>query len=101
MLFTGRRLNATEALSHGLIARVVTHDELRAETDRVLQDLLLSAPRARTALKRPINARYGSVDKITFDESLAGDEVIEGFTAFVEKRSPSWASDELGASGRV
>ena len=33
MLFTGRRLNATEALAHGLVARVVPHDELRAETD--------------------------------------------------------------------
>jgi enoyl-CoA hydratase/carnithine racemase len=101
MLFTGRRLDATEALSHGLVARVVAHDELRAETETVLHDLLLSAPRARTALKRLINARYGIVDKITFDESLAGDEVIEGFTAFVEKRTPSWAPDELGAAGRV
>jgi enoyl-CoA hydratase/carnithine racemase len=101
MLFTGRRLNATEALSHGLIARIATHDELRVETDRVLHDLLLSAPRARTALKRLINARYGSVDKITFDESLAGDEAIEGFTAFVEKRAPSWAPDDTGASDRV
>jgi enoyl-CoA hydratase len=101
MLFTGRRLNATEALTHGLVARVVSHDELRVETDRVLQGLLLSAPRARTALKRLVNARYGIVDKITFDESLAGDEVIEGFTAFIEKRTPSWAPDETGVAGRI
>jgi enoyl-CoA hydratase len=97
MLFTGRRLTATEALTHGLVARVVPHDELRGETEKVLQDLLLSAPRARTALKRLINARYGVVDKITFDESLAGDEVVEGFTAFVEKRAPSWVPEEMRA----
>jgi enoyl-CoA hydratase/carnithine racemase len=101
MLFTGRRLSAAEALAHGLVARVVPHHELRAETDRVLSDLLLSAPRARTALKRLVNARYGVVDKITFAESLAGDEVVEGFAAFVEKRTPSWAPDELRASGRA
>ncbi len=101
MLFTGRRLTATEAVAHGLVARVVPHDELRAETERVVNDLLLSAPRARSALKRLINSRYGVVDKITFEESLAGDEVVEGFTAFVEKRAPSWAPAALRASGRT
>ena len=101
MLFTGRRLNASEALTHGLVARVVPHDDLVAETKTVLGDLLLSAPLARTALKRLINARYGVVDKITFDESRAGAEVIEGFTAFVEKRTPSWVPDDSGTAGRV
>jgi enoyl-CoA hydratase len=101
MLFTGRRLSAAEALAHGLVARVVPHDELRATTEQVLDDLQLSAPRARTALKRLINARYGIVDKITFDESLSGDEVVEGFAAFVEKRAPSWAPAGRRASGRA
>jgi enoyl-CoA hydratase len=100
MLFTGRRLNATEALQHGLVARVVDHDALRAETERAVGDLLLSAPRARMALKRLINARYGIVDRITFDDSLAADEVVEGFSAFVEKRAPSWVPSELH-TGRV
>jgi enoyl-CoA hydratase/carnithine racemase len=101
MLFTGRRLDASEALMHGLVARVVAHDELRAETERALEGLMLSAPRARSALKRLINARYGVIDKITFDESLAGDEVIEGFTAFVDKRAPTWVPEELRSAGRV
>ncbi len=101
MLFTGRRLNAAEALTHGLVARVVAHDDLRAETEKVVHDLLLSAPRARTALKRLVNARYGVVDRITFDESLAGEEVVEGFTAFVEKRAPSWVPEDQRGAGRV
>jgi enoyl-CoA hydratase len=95
MLFTGRRLDAAEALGLGLVARVVPHDDLLETTETVLHDLLLSAPRARAALKRLMNARYGSVDKLTFDESIAGDEVVEGFTAFIEKRSPSWVPPEL------
>jgi enoyl-CoA hydratase len=95
MLFTGRRLNAEEALRYGLVARVVPHDDLLATTESVLHDLLLSAPRARAALKRLMNARYGAVDKITFDESLAGEEVVEGFTSFMEKRAPSWVPPEL------
>lgn len=96
MLLTGRRLDAAEARAHGLVARIVPHDALEAETQDVLAGLLLSAPKARTALKRIVNARYGAVDRITFDESLAGDEVREGFAAFLEKRPPAWAPTDAG-----
>lgn len=95
MLFTGRRLNASEALTYGVVARVVPHADLVETTTSVLHDILLSAPRARGSLKRLMNARYGAVDKLTFDESLAGEEVVEGFTAFVEKRAPSWVPPEF------
>ena len=90
MLFTSRRLNAQEALQFGLVARVVPHEQLEAETNDVVRDVLRAAPKARVALKRLINARYGAVDRITFDESLAADEVVEGFQSFMEKRPPSW-----------
>lgn len=97
MLFTGRRLSAAEAVACGLVARVVPHDELRAETQRVVHDLQLSAPMARAALKSHIHARFGPVDKITFESSLVGPEVVEGFTAFIEKRTPSWAAPDGAA----
>jgi enoyl-CoA hydratase len=96
MLFTSRRLDASEAERYGLVARVVPHEQLAAATDDVVRDILRAAPHARVALKRLINARYGVVDKITFDESLSGDEVIEGFQAFVEKRDPAWIPNEAG-----
>src|SRR5438105_1982117 len=86
MLFTGRRLTAAEAMVHGLVARVVPHEQLLEETQAAVVDLMKSAPRARIALKRIINARYGAIDKLTFDESIRGDEVREGFLAFTEKR---------------
>jgi len=93
MLFTSRRLSAQEAVQFGLVARVVPHDELEAATTEVVRDVLRAAPKARIALKRLVNARYGAVDRITFDESLAGDEVIEGFQSFMEKRPPSWVPE--------
>jgi enoyl-CoA hydratase/carnithine racemase len=101
LLFTGRRLTAAEAQQHGLVARVVPHDDLERETAAALDGILLAAPRARTAMKRLINARYGLVDKVTFDESIAGDEVTEGFAAFMEKRTPAWAPHDLHDSGRA
>ena len=94
MLFTGRRLNAHEALRHGLVARVVPHEELQAATEGVVADIMKSAPRARVALKRIVNARYGAVDKITFEESLSSEEVVEGFRAFMEKRVPAWVPEQ-------
>ena len=94
MLFTSRRLSAQEALQFGLVARVVPHDELEGATNEVVRDVLRAAPNARISLKRIINARYGIVDRITFEESVFGTEAIEGFQSFMEKRPPSWVPDD-------
>jgi len=83
-----------------VVSRVVPHEDLREVTDRAVHDLLLSAPHARASLKRIINTRYGLIDKLTFEESLAGPEVMEGFAAFVEKRAPSWVPESM-RTGRV
>ncbi len=94
MLFTSRRLNAQEALQFGLVARVVPHDELEGATTDVVREVLRAAPNARVSLKRIINARYGAVDRITFEASVFGEEAIEGFRSFIEKRPPSWVPEE-------
>ena len=44
----------------------------------------------RIALKRDLNRQLPTIDYAMFAESLAGDEVREGFAAFVEKRPPQW-----------
>ena len=94
MLFTSRRLSAAEALQFGLVARVVPHAQLESTTDDVVRDVLRAAPKARVSLKRIINARYGVVDRITFEDSVFGEEAIEGFSSFMEKRPPSWVPDD-------
>jgi enoyl-CoA hydratase/carnithine racemase len=91
LLFTARQVSAAEALAMGLVSRVVAHDGLEAAVAETIDAIRQTAPRARTALKRDLNRQLPPVDFPMFAESLAGDEVREGFAAFVEKRPPRWA----------
>ena len=93
MLFTGRRLTAREAERHGLVARVVPHDQLVPTTEAVVRDLLLAAPRAaygtEAADERPVRPdRQDHVRRV--GQRRRGDG---GIPAFVEKRTPSWVPD--------
>lgn len=101
LLMTGRRVPAAEAERMGLIARVCTHDDLAAETERAARDLLAAAPETRAQVKRLINARYGDTDDMTFEASITTGEVIEGFAAFTEKREPTWVPEEFRTGKRL
>ena len=91
LLFTAREVTAAEALAMGLVARVVRHDELEAAVAETIGWVRQTGPQARTALKRDLNRHLPPVDVPMFVDSLASDEVREGFAAFVEKRPPRWA----------
>jgi enoyl-CoA hydratase/carnithine racemase len=93
LLFTARTLTAAEALSMGLVSRVVPHDDLEAAVAETIRDVRRTAPRARAALKRDMNRHLPAIDFPMFAESLASDEVREGFEAFVQKRPPRWTPE--------
>jgi enoyl-CoA hydratase/carnithine racemase len=101
LLLTGRKLDAAEALDWGLVSRVVPHDEVLSVAHDVLASIARTAPNARAEVKRIINDGYGHIDRMTMDASLAGDEVMEGFTAFQERRNPTWVPDDLRTDGRL
>jgi enoyl-CoA hydratase/carnithine racemase len=90
LLFTAQYVNAAEALAMGLVARVVPHDGLEAAVAETVGWVKQTGPRARTALKRDMNRHLPAVDFPMFTESLASEDVREGFAAFVEKRPPRW-----------
>jgi enoyl-CoA hydratase/carnithine racemase len=102
MLFTGRRVTAQEALDWGMVARVVPHAELTDHSLQVLRECCYGAPRARFDVKRAINAQYETYDRMTMDLSLRqGDEMVEGYRAFAERRAPNWIPEEFRPEGRL
>jgi len=91
LLFTAATVSAAEAAAMGLVARVVPHDDLAAAVADTVAAIRQTAPKARKNVKRDINRSLPPIDLGMFADSLASEEVQEGFRAFIEKRKPGWA----------
>jgi enoyl-CoA hydratase/carnithine racemase len=90
LLFTAAVIDAAEAERIGLVGKVVPHDQLMPHVDWVVQQVRLTGPRARAAVKHDINRHLPIFDIPMFQASLRSAEVQEGFKSFVEKRPPKW-----------
>jgi len=95
MLLTGRTVTAAEAAQWGLVARVVPHEQLLDVAIDAVTWCCRTAPGARASVKRVMDEFYGHYDRMAMDASLAGDEFVEGFRSFKERRSPDWVPPEL------
>jgi enoyl-CoA hydratase len=100
MMITGRKLSAQEAVQHGLVSRMVPHDELEGAAEQAAREAMQSAPEAREHFKRIVHGDFGVVDEHTFFASLRGAEVREGMAAFAEKRAPNWVPEQY-RTGRL
>ncbi len=97
----GNRFTGTEAAEMGLINAAVPADRLDAEVDAVVADLLLGGPEALKAGKKILAQVPGMAVDDAFQwtkkfsgEMFRSDEAREGIAAFLEKRPPSWVSEE-------
>jgi 2-(1,2-epoxy-1,2-dihydrophenyl)acetyl-CoA isomerase len=97
LCLTGRPVGAEEALSIGLVNKVVPADELEAETAKVAGRLAALPAKALALTKRLLNQ---SLD-MTLEQQLAAESFaqetagltadhFEGVTAFLEKRTPAF-----------
>ncbi len=95
----GQRFDGTEAARLGLITTAVEPEALDAEVGAVVDDLLLGGPNALAAAKdvlrrvpnmHPDNAFPWAAARSA--ELFASDEAAEGMAAYLEKRTPDWAS---------
>ena len=97
----GSRFPASEAARMGLINAAVPADQLDAEVDAVVADLLAGAPGAIAASKRllaevpgaPADEAFAWTSELSAS-LFASDEAQAGMRAFLEKRPAPWVPQE-------
>jgi enoyl-CoA hydratase/carnithine racemase len=97
MLLTGDFISAEEALAEGLANRVVSADELEAETQKLADKIAEASPLVvgvgkqafYRQLEMPTEQAYAYTKEVmSFNASFA--DAQEGICAFLEKRKPQW-----------
>jgi methylglutaconyl-CoA hydratase len=97
LFLTGARFSAERARQVGLVHAVVDAGELDATVEAYVQDVLAGAPaaiaRAKAIVRQVAWRSPADVAEITSDaiaRQRVSPEGVEGLTAFLEKRPPSW-----------
>ena len=97
LFITGERFDARRAERIGLVHTVVSRDDLDAEVDRVVGELLTAAPDSITIAKHLVDDVVYQAPRemlIHTAETIASkrtdSEGQEGLSAFLDKRIPEW-----------
>jgi enoyl-CoA hydratase/carnithine racemase len=92
MIFTGRQVDADEALSIGLADKVVPTDDLLDAAMEAARELATGPTSALAAAKRALNTGFGpldsglSIEREAFNQSFLSEDAREGVAAFIAKR---------------
>lgn len=98
LILTGRFVHAERARELGLVSAVVPDDQLEAEAQRLVDDLLATSPLGLRLSKECLNA---SLDMNSMDAVVAMEDrnqilcaqtsdFREGIVSFLQKRKPVW-----------
>lgn len=95
IILSGRMVSAAEALSWGLVNRVVPQDRLAAEAEALAKEIIKNGPLAlglaieaiNRGLDRPLDEAL-EIEAEIFGQVCATEDAREGTAAFLEKRPP-------------
>lgn len=97
IIFTGKRINAQEALALGLVNKIVPPEQVEKEVRKIAGEICTNAPIAVRQAKKAIELGLGvdlhtgmEIENEAYNVNLVTEDRQEGIRAFNEKRPPQW-----------
>lgn len=100
LIFTAKRISATEALDIGLVEHVVPREQLLAKANELAQQIAQNGPiavvQAKLAINRGLDVDLATglkIEQMAYEVTIPTKDRLEALAAFKEKRTPVYKGE--------